>query len=185
MLKIHIPETHKEFYNDKTEEFVTLECKETDIVLEHSLISISKWEAKYHKPFLNDSEQKTGLEMQDYIRFMCLSSNINPDVFLLIPKSEYDRIAKYIEDPQTATTFSDRDTGKRSRDIITSELIYYWMVALQIPFECQKWHINRLLTLIKICNIKNQPPKNMSKRDIMAQNKALNAKRRAKYHSKG
>lgn len=185
MLKIHIPETDKEFFNDKTEEFITVKCKETDITLEHSLISISKWEAKYHKPFLNIDKPKTTKEMQDYVRFMSLSSNIDPNVFLVIPQSEWTRINKYIEDKQTATTFSDEKTGRKSREIITSELIYYWMVALQIPFECQKWHINRLLTLIKICNIKNQPAKKMNPKDVLSQNRALNAQRRARLHSRG
>ena len=185
MLKIHIPETNREFYSDKLEEFVTIKCKETEIVLEHSLISISKWEAKYHKPFLSNTVPKTDVEMRDYIRFMSLTSNIDPNVYLVIPNSELERIAKYIEDPQSATTFSDQKNGKTSREIITSELIYYWMVALQIPFECQKWHINRLLTLIKICNIKNQPGKKMSPKDVMAQNRALNASRRARLHSRG
>ncbi len=182
MLKIHIPET--EAYSDRYEKFINV--KATDIVLEHSLISISKWEAKYHKAFLDNNIEKTNDELIDYIRFMSLSSNVDPNAFRVIPKEEMDRILEYIKDPQSATTFSDEKTGRVSREIITSELIYYWMVALQIPFECQKWHINRLLTLVKICNIKNNPDKHkMSKSDIYAQNRMLNAKRRAKLHSRG
>jgi hypothetical protein len=182
MLKIHIPET--EAYSSEYNRFINV--KAVDVNLEHSLISISKWEAKYHKPFLDNKNEKTGQELIDYIRFMSLSSNIDPNVFAVIPRDELDRILEYIKDPQSATTFSDEKTGRASREIITSELIYYWMVALQIPFECQKWHINRLLTLIKICNIKNNPDKKkMSTSEIYAQNKMLNAKRRAKLHSKG
>lgn len=182
MLKIHIPET--EAYSDRYEKFINV--KATDIVLEHSLISISKWEAKYHKPFIDNNVEKTNDELVDYIRFMSLSSNVDPNAFKVIPQEEMDRIIEYIKDPQSATTFSDEKNGRASREIITSELIYYWMVALQIPFECQKWHINRLLTLVKICNIKNNPDKHkMSKSDIYAQNRMLNAKRRAKLHSRG
>lgn len=182
MLKIHIPET--EAYSSEYNKFINV--KATDVVLEHSLISISKWEAKYHKAFLDNNVEKTNDELIDYIRFMSLSSNVDPNVFKLIPSEELDRIIKYIKDSQSATTFKDRDGGRASREIITSELIYYWMVALQIPFECQKWHINRLLTLIKICNIKNDPKKNkMPKSEVYAQNKILNAQRRAKLHSKG
>lgn len=181
MLKIHIPET--EAYSSEYNKFINV--KATDVVLEHSLISISKWEAKYHKPFLDNNVEKTPEELIDYIRFMSLTSNVDPNAFTLIPSSEMDRILTYIKDSQSATTFSDEKNGKASREIITSELIYYWMVALQIPFECQKWHINRLLTLVKICNIKNQPSKKMPKSDIYAQNAMLNAKRRARLHSKG
>lgn len=182
MLKIHIPET--EAYSDRYEKFINV--KATDIVLEHSLISISKWEAKYHKPFIDNNVEKTNDELVDYIRFMSLSSNVDPNAFKVIPQKEMDRIIEYIKDSQSATTFSDEKNGRASREIITSELIYYWMVALQIPFECQKWHINRLLTLVKICNIKNNPDKHkMSKSDIYAQNRMLNAKRRAKLHSRG
>ena len=182
MLKIHIPET--ESYSNRYNRFINV--KATDVVLEHSLISISKWEAKYHKPFLDNNSEKTNDELIDYIRFMSLTSNVDPNAFRCIPQEEMDRILEYIKDSQSATTFADEKNGRVSREIITSELIYYWMVALQIPFECQKWHINRLLTLVKICNIKNDPKKNkMSKGDIYAQNKMLNAKRRAKLHSKG
>lgn len=182
MLKIHIPET--EAYSSEYNKFINV--KATDVVLEHSLISISKWEAKYHKPFFDNNVEKTHDEIIDYIQFMSLSSNVDPNVFRLIPSDEMDRILKYIKDPQTATTFSDEKNGRVSREIVTSELIYYWMVALQIPFECQKWHIERLLALIKICNIKNNPDKHkMSKSDIYAQNRILNAKRRAKLHSRG
>lgn len=182
MLKIHIPET--EAYSNEYNRFINV--KETDITLEHSLISISKWEAKYHKAFLDEKVEKTNDELIDYIRFMSLTSNVDPNAFMVIPNDEMNRILNYIKDSQSATTFTDSKTGKASRDIITSELIYYWMVALQIPFECQKWHINRLLTLVKICNIKNNPDKKkMSRNEIYAQNRMLNAQRRAKLHSKG
>jgi hypothetical protein len=116
---------------------------------------------------------------------MTLTQNVDPDVYNHLTEDNMRQIKEYIEAPMTATTFSDEKKGRRGSEIVTSELIYYWMIALQIPFECQKWHINRLLTLIKVCNIKNEPPKKRSKRDIMSRNAALNAARRQQMNSKG
>ena len=116
---------------------------------------------------------------------MTITPNIKDEVYDRIPKDQIDIILGYINDSMTATTIKERGGPKRSREIVTSELIYYWMVALEIPFECQKWHINRLMMLIQICEIKNQPDKKMSKRSAMQQNAALNAARRQKAHSRG
>lgn len=163
---------------------IFIDPKTVNLQLEHSLISISKWESKWHKPFLS-SEQKTEEETIDYIKFMTLTQNVNPDTYSHLSRANIEEINAYIGDPKTATTFSNDKQGKRNQEIITSELIYYWMIALNIPFECQKWHLNRLLTLIRVCEVKNNPGKKLSQRQIMSNNAALNAARRKKYHTKG
>jgi hypothetical protein len=152
--------------------------------LEHSLVSLSKWESKWNKPFLS-KDFKTHEETLDYIKCMTINQNIDPDVYNGLTSEHITMINNYIESPMTATTFSDSKQNKSNREIITSELIYYWMIALNIPFECQKWHLNRLLTLIRVCNIKNAPPKKMSKRATASQYAALNAARRKQMNTKG
>lgn len=179
MLEIYIPESEQ--YNEVTCEFFTVNSQV--IKLEHSLISLSKWEAKWHKPFF-EKKQKTVGEIRDYVRCMTINQ-VNPLVYNLLTKEDYQKINAYIDDPMTATTFSDIQKKVGNRESVTSELIYYWMVTLQIPFECEKWHLNRLLTLIRICNIKNQPAKNMSRREILSQNKLLNDARLKKFHTRG
>lgn len=180
MLKVVIPSA--ELFNQETSEFIYI--KEQTLTLEHSLVSISKWESKWHIPFISD-KPKTREQTLDYIRCMTLTQNVDPIIYKLIPAKVSSQIEKYIDDPMTATWFSDDKKKGRNRDVITSELIYYWMIACGIPFECQKWHLNRLLTLIKVCGEKNKPPKKMSKIDMLSQRAALNAKRRAALHSKG
>ena len=181
MLTIMVPES--EIYNEATNEFVY--TKETTLRLEHSLVSISKWESKWKKPFLG-KEKKTREEALDYVKCMTTTQNVPDTVYMCLTSKNYDEIGKYIEDSKTATWFSD-DNNKPSSEVVTSELIYYWMTAFNIPFECQKWHLNRLLTLIKICSIKNQPKgaKKMSRSAVMKQNSALNKARRARSGSKG
>lgn len=182
MLHITIPK--QELFNEQTGEFFTL-GKDVEIVLEHSLVSISKWESKWHKAFFEDNEKSID-EMRDYVRCMTLSQNIDPKVYTFLTPKNFDDINKYIADPMTATTFWGVEEKKHiSKKKVTSEEIYSNMIALQIPFECQKWHINRLLTLIKCCNINGQPSKKMSKNDILARNRALNASRKAKYRTRG
>jgi len=180
MLQITIPK--QDGWDEAKEEFVYF--PETTLILEHSLISISKWESKWHVPFLGKGE-KTAEQIKDYVKCMTVNSNVKDDIYDQLTKKNMDDIMEYIEDPMSATTITDRNGKKFSREIVTSELIYYWMVSLQIPFECQKWHINRLIKLVQICNIKNQPDKKMSKRSTMQQNAALNAARRSKSHSRG
>lgn len=181
MLTIVIP--GREEYNEQTNEFI--QTPSTKLTLEHSLVSISKWESKWHKPFLS-KENKTSEEIIDYVKCMTITQNIDPNAYRLLTDSNLKEINAYIEDPMTATWFNERKNGGgRSSEQITSELIYYWMTALQIPFECQKWHLNRLLTLIRICNIKNQPQKKQSKRETMASNAALNAARRKSLGTSG
>ena len=116
---------------------------------------------------------------------MTLNKNINSFVYYSLTMDNFDEINKYINAPMTATTFSDDKNSKPNREIITSEIIYYWMIALSIPFECQKWHLNKLLTLIRVCNIKNQPPKKMGKRELMSRNAALNASRKKLMNTRG
>lgn len=178
MLKIHIPET--EFFDERRSEFI--QVKGYDLALEHSLLSVSKWEAKWKKPFLTNN-RKTEEETLDYIRCMTLTQNIPEKAYLAIPDSELNRIADYINDPMTATTFSG--TEPPSRQVITSEVLYYDMFAAGIPIDCQKWHLNRLLTLIRIFGIKSQAAKKMSPAKIRSQNAAINAARRAKLGSSG
>lgn len=182
MLRINVP-IHPEEWDEEKEEFV--ESKMQPLQLEHSLVSLSKWESKWCKPFL-DNNPKTNEEILDYIKCMTLTQKVDPDVYNHLSKDNIEEINAYIYAPMTATTFSDdKRGGKKNSEIVTSELIYYWMIVLQIPFECQKWHLNRLLTLIRVCNVKNEPPKKMSKGEIMRRNAALNAARRQKLNSKG
>ena len=180
MLTITIPA--RELYNDQTGEFIT--TKKQTLQLEHSLVSLSKWESKWCKPFLS-KEQKTLEETIDYIKCMTITQNVDPDVYNYLSKANVEAINNYIEAPMTATTFRENINNSRSGEITTSELIYYWMISFNIPMECQKWHLNRLLTLIRICNVKNAPAKKMGRRDITSQYASLNAARRKQFNSKG
>ena len=180
MLRITIPATEQ--FNEVPNEFIT--TKEQTLTLEHSLISISKWESKWCKSFVN-SKNKTTEETLDYVRCMTLTSNVNPEVYYCLTQKNIEEINAYIDAPMTATVFNDMGNNGGPKETITSELIYYWMIACNIPWECEKWHFNRLITLIRVCNIKNTPPKKMSKRDIMSRNAALNAARRQQMNSRG
>lgn len=181
MITIIVPQN--ELYNSKTMEFITLE-KDTELVLEHSLISISKWESKWKKPFLKKQERSVE-ETIDYVKCMTVNRISNPLVYELLTEDDYKRIKAYIDDPMTATTFRETANKSVSREGITSELIYYWMVSYNIPLECEKWHLNRLLTLINICEKKNSPQKKMPVKDIMRQNRELNEARRRQFNSRG
>ena len=180
MLTITIPA--REMFDERTQTFST--TKEQTLQLEHSLVSLSKWESKWCKPFLSKDE-KTAEETIDYIKCMTITQNVDPDVYNRLTNANIKMINDYIEAPMTPTTFSDNKQGGGGKEIITSELIYYWMIALTIPMECQKWHLNRLLTLVRVCNIKNTPPKKMNKRDVMNKYASLNAARRQQMNSKG
>ena len=181
MLTIIVPGS--ESFDPVTETF--FQTKEQKLELEHSLLSIAKWESKWQKPFLDKNTQKTVEESRDYIRCMTITQNVKPEVYLALTNENYQQISDYLEAPMTATWFTDTQNKPPSREIITAEVIYYYMVALQIPFTCEKWHFNRLMTLIRVCSEKNKPPKKMSQRAIMSQNQAINAARKAKTHSKG
>ena len=180
MLQITIPAVEQ--WDENKQEFIF--TKEQKLQLEHSLVSLSKWESKWCKAFLTKQE-KTFEETLDYIKFMTITQNVDPKVYNYLTNENIDEVNRYIEAPMTATYFSEDKTSKISREQVTAELIYYWMISLNIPFECQKWHLNRLLTLIKVCNIKNTPPKKRSRKDIMSSNAALNAARRKQLNTRG
>lgn len=178
MLEIHVDAVEQ--YDEEANEFYYL--KPQTLKMEHSLVSVSKWESKWHKPFLTNSEKSTE-EIFDYIRCMTINA-VDPLVFHCLSAQNITDIQEYIDNPMTATVINETNM-KRNSEFVTSELIYYWMVALNIPFECEKWHLNRLLTLIRICNIKNQPDKKMSRQETIEQNRILNAARRKQFRAKG
>lgn len=180
MLKITIPKIEQ--YNEVNNEFIY--TKEQVLFLEHSLVSLSKWESRWCKPFLSKQE-KTIDESIDYIKCMTVTQNIDEVIYKFINKEHLNKVSEYIEAPMTATTFSKDKNRSTNRETITSEIIYYWMIALNIPFECQKWHLNRLLTLINVCNVKNNPPKKMGRKEVMSRNAALNASRRQMLNTRG
>ena len=166
----------RELFDERTETFI--ETKDTTLHLEHSLMSLAKWESKWHKPFLDEKTEKTNEEMKDYIRCMTITQNVDPMVYESLTQKNIKEIRDYIDDPMTATWFNDKKTTQGRKKPVTAELIYYWMITLEIPFECEKWHLNRLLTLIRVCNIEGSPKTKMSKTDIMKQNAMLNAQRK-------
>lgn len=180
MLQITIPE--QEYFNDKTGEFI--KTKQYILTLQHSLVSVSKWESEWEKPFLT-KEIKSVEESVSYIRCMTITQNVDSLAYSYITNEIIKEVSDYIESPMTATTFSKDRSHPINREIITSEIIYYWMVALNIPFECEKWHLNRLLTLINVCNVKNQPKKKVGRAELLSRQRSLNAARRNTMNSSG
>ena len=182
MLLVELPE--REWFDENKDEFVI--SKKESFQIEHSLVSLSKWESKWCKPFLS-KEQKTNEEILDYIRCMTTTQNVNPAVYEGVPASIFAQIEDYINAPMTATWFSDRQSRKSSQKVITAEVIYYWMIAHNVPMECQKWHLNRLLTLIRVCEIESTPAnaKKSNKREMLNSRAALNQARRAQLNTKG
>lgn len=172
-----------EAWDESKDEFVYV--KEQTLQLEHSLVSLSKWESKWNKAFLSKKE-KTAEETLDYIRCMTITQNVKPEVYNFLTNEHMKQIKDYIDAPMTATTFYE-DSGKGSggREVVTAELIYWWMLSLNIPMKCEKWHLNRLITLIRVTSIKNSPPKKMNKRQIMSRNKALNEARKQQLNTTG
>ena len=178
-LTINIPEK----WDEGKEQFIP--GKECTLCLEHSLVSLSKWESKWCKPFITQRE-KTTEEFIDYIRCMTITQNVNPEVYNYITNDDISKVRAYMDAPMTATTFPDgKKTGGSSGEGTTNETIYCQMIMLNIPREYEKWHLNRLLTLIRVCSIKGQKPNKMSQRDIMSQNRALNAARRKQHNTRG
>ena len=176
MLKITIPE--REWFNNETGEFVTIPSQ--TLCFEHSLYAMSKWESKWKKAFLanDDKHQKTQEELLDYIRCMCLDEEVDPLVIQSLSRENFEKITEYMNDSMTATWFREDPNHRPSKEVVTTELVYYWLSAAQIPFETQYWHFNRLMTLIRVASIKSQPPKKMSKQDVLRQNQAANRARR-------
>lgn len=180
MLKVVVPASEQ--FDDATGCFIN--TKEQVLQLEHSLVSLYKWESKHCKPFLS-REAKTTEESIDYIRCMTITQNVDPNVYHAVTKDIIDQVNAYIDVPMTATTFPKEPGRSANRDIITAEIIYHWMILHHIPFECQKWHLNRLLTLIRVCDAKSQPPKKIPKSEQIARNRALNAARRKRWNTRG
>lgn len=172
----------KELWDEEKEEFVKV--KPQTLRLEHSLVSLSKWEARWGEVFLSKKE-KTMEQAVDYIKCMTLTQNVDPTIYRFLSKENFEAVNAYIDSPMTATHFSNKAQGRPSREETTAEVIYWQMIALNIPFECQKWHLNRLLTLIRVCDIKNQPPKKMGKRQIMERNTDLNRQRLKQLGTRG
>lgn len=171
-----------ELYDEINNEFVVTTTQ--TLQLEHSLISLSKWESNWLKPFLHSD--KTNEELLDYIKCMTLTENVDPNIYKFLRQEHVSKINDYIGDPMTATTFSDNGKNKRKKEIITNELIYYWMFSYGIPVECQNWHLNRLMTLIRVFSVKNAPPeKKRSQKELAAHYAAENARRKAMLNTKG
>lgn len=180
MLKLIIDP--QEYYDEAAERFITLEG--LVVVLEHSLASLSKWESKHQIPFLSGGKKSTE-QIFDYIKMMIVTPEISPEQFSRFSEQNFAQINDYIESKQSATTFGELPKRKGPSEVISSELIYYWMVAFNVPFECENWHLNRLFALIRICNVKNQKPKKMSRGELNRRNSELNAQRRAALNTTG
>lgn len=182
MLRIIVPLSEE--YDEKTSEFAAVESVTLD--LEHSLVSLSKWESKHEVPFLGP-KPLSHEDILDYIGMMILGDPSPKEIEAVTRFSalELNEVNEYINAKMTATWFNERDAPRPRREIITAELIYYWMISLNIPFECQHWHLNRLLTLIRVCNLKNSPAKKMPRADVAAQQRELNALRRQQFGTTG
>ena len=178
MLEIEIP--GREDWDERTNMFVYE--KPTTLRLEHSLLSLSKWESKWHKPWLDPGKPKTREELLDYIRCMTVTQGVDPAVYDRLTRENWAAIRTYMDDPMTATKFTPRKGGKQRARYQTAEVIYAAMAGYGIPFSCEKWHLNRLLTLIRACGEENSPPEKMGRNEQMARQRALNAQRLAKYH---
>lgn len=179
-LTITIPAQEK--YDEINNLFI--QSEETTIRLEHSLVSISKWESKWQEPYLH-KETFTREQELDYIKCMTISQNVKDEVYENLTLKNYNDIKDYISNKMSATWFSEDKSSKPNREIVTSELIYFWMTNYGIYKECEKWHFNRLMNLIRICSIKNSPSKKMSRSEILNRNRALNAQRKAAMHTRG
>lgn len=179
---LEITTKEEEIYQPATNMFITIPA--CVITLEHSLISIAKWESKWHIPYLSDKYKSEQQEI-DYIRCMSIGNVKNDCVFELLSKENIDKIIDYINNPMTATKFTKLENKQNKKEVITAETLYHRMFSHDIPMECQKWHLNRLLTLIRVCDLNNAPRQKMSKKDTAMWNAQQNAARRAKYNTRG
>lgn len=180
MLTITVPAT--ESFDEAESKIIRSE--EWTLSLEHSLVSLSRWESKWKKSFLF-SKDKSVEEVYGYVEAMCLTPDVPPEVFSKLSQANFDAINEYINEKMTATTFNEMPNQRPGRDVITAELIYYWMIALQVPVECENWHLNRLMALIKVANLKNSPPKKMGKNEMLAQRERMNEERKARWGTSG
>lgn len=171
-----------ESFDEKTNSFVKVGG--TQLQLEHSLVSLSKWESKHEKPFLG-KDQKTAEEVFDYVRCMALDEETPEELFYKLDEDDFGAINAYLDAKMTATWFAPHTAAPRSSEVITSELIYYWMIAFEIPWEAQYWHLNRLFTLIQVCNAKAGKPKKMSKSEIQRRNREINERRKKQLGTTG
>ncbi len=181
MLELEIKDL--EIYDDETgfQKF-----KGGKLLLEHSLLAVSKWESKYHIPFLEHiGKNLTVEESLYYVQCMTINKNVDPSIYKAITPEDMQKILDYISDPYSATVINTRNKNRVNKEPVTSEMIYYWMVASTIPFECEKWHLSRLMKLIEIYGIKNSEPEKKSTSQILREQDAINTKRRAAMHSKG
>lgn len=184
MLKVIVPGLGYEDWDELKEEFVYhVESEDVELQLEHSLVALSKWESKWHERFLGRKDL-TDEQMIDYIRCMTIN-DVDPEVYSRLTTDNFTQIKEYMDDTMTATTFGNNNSRSNSSEATTSEIIYYWMIVNNIPVEFEHWHINRLLTLIRVCSIKNQPAKKMNKLEVAKSYRALNAERCAKLGTKG
>ncbi len=182
-LRIEPPEG----FDEETQKFVKPDCPPTTLQLEHSLISLSRWESKWQKPFLDVRQERTEEETLDYIRCMTINKNVDPNIYKYLNADHIRQINEYISSPMTATTINENGGRKvgGKREIITSEIIYSWMISFNVYKECEQWHLNRLLTLINVLSIQTGPKKKMSKTEQAMLSRELNAKRRAMFNTKG
>lgn len=181
MLKIVVPLV--EGYDEATQEIISI--NDVTLELEHSLVSLSKWESEFEKPFLEQSD-KTSEEILGYVKAMTLTPDVPEDVWSKLTDENVQTIHRYIDARMTATTvYEIQEAPQTKKEIITAEVIYYWLVVFNIPFECQHWHLNRLFTLIRVCSVKAEKPKKMTRAEMAARNREINARRRKQFGTKG